>query len=197
MIDLKSERVRQLLESTGAVREGHFLLSSGLHSDRYCQCAALFERPEAGGELAWLMAARLKASGLEADVILAPALGGILWGYALAGALEIRSLFAERPSGEGFELRRGFELAKGSRVILAEDVVTTGKSVSELVPLVEGAGAKVVAFASVVDRSGGTFKPGAPFVSLVELEFQTHKPEECPMCAAGSEPIKPGSRARP
>ncbi len=196
-MDLRVERVKQLLQSTGALREGHFLLSSGLHSDRYCQCAALFERPDVGRELAWLMADLLKREGLAADVVVAPALGGILWGYSLAGALSVRSLFAERPTGECFEFRRGFELEPGQRVVLAEDVVTTGKSVSELVPLVEASGAEVVAFASVADRSGGEFKPGKPFVSLISLEFKTYKPEECPMCASGSVPVKPGSRAKP
>jgi len=191
------ERVMQLLASSGAVRAGHFLLSSGLHSDRYCQCAALFEDPRVGNEVAWLMANRLGAAGVAADTVLAPALGGVVWGYALAAAMGARSLFAERPDGTTFGLRRGFELKAGERVLLAEDVVTTGKSVMELVPLVEAAGAVVVGFAAVADRSGGKFAPGAPFHSLVQLDFQTWKPEACPLCAAGGAAVKPGSRAKP
>lgn len=191
------ERVMQLLAASGAVRQGHFLLSSGLHSDRYCQCAALFEDPRIGNEVAWLMANQLQAANLSPDTVLAPALGGVVWGYALAAAMGARSLFAERPDGSTFALRRGFELKQGERVLLAEDVVTTGKSVQELVPIVQAAGAVVVGFAAVADRSGGKFAPGAPFFSLVQLDFQTWKAEECPLCAAGGTAVKPGSRAKP
>jgi len=185
-----------LLERTGALLSGHFLLSSGLHSDRYCQCAKLFEDPGAGAQTAELMRAKLPA-GFAVDTVLAPALGGILWGYDLARALGARSLFAERPTGGAFALRRGFELRAGERVLLAEDVITTGKSILELVPLVEGAGALVAGFCAVADRSKGAFaaKAGAPFFSLVELSFETWPPEGCPLCAKGSAAVKPGSRA--
>ncbi len=182
------------MQQCGALKTGHFQLSSGLHSDRYCQCATLFEHPKLGGQLAELMA---KEWGSEKiDTVLAPALGGVLWGYDLARALGARSLFAERSAatGEKFTLRRGFALAPGERVLLAEDVVTTGGSIMELVPLVEAAGATVVAFASVADRSGGKFNPGAPFKALVKLEFETYEPSACPMCAARTPIDKPGSR---
>lgn len=188
-------QVLDLLRGCGALLEGHFLLSSGLHSDRYCQCARLFEDPRRGAEAARALAPAL--AGLRADVVLAPALGGILWGYDLARELGVRSLFAERTDGRAFSLRRGFALAAGERVLLAEDVVTTGKSVDELAPLVAEAGARIVGVASVVDRSGGAYRApgGAPFHYLARLDFQTWAPGDCPLCAAGSKPVKPGSRA--
>jgi orotate phosphoribosyltransferase len=193
-------RAHQLLEQTGAVKSGHFLLSSGLHSGKYCQCAALFEHPRVAAEMAEILVKSLPAS-IEVDVVLAPALGGILWGYEMARALTavrgtpVRSYFAERQSGEPFALRRSFVLNAGDRVLLAEDVVTTGGSVMELMPLIEAAGAKAVAFAAVADRSKGKFKPPAPLFSLVKLDFETFDPAACPLCAAGTKAVKPGSRA--
>jgi orotate phosphoribosyltransferase len=193
-------RAHQLLDQTGAVKTGHFLLSSGLHSGKYCQCAALFEHPKVAAEMADMLVAALPAS-IEVDVVLAPALGGILWGYEVARALTsargrpVRSYFAERQSGEPFALRRSFALNAGERVLLAEDVVTTGGSVMELMPLIEAAGAKAVAFAAVADRSKGKFQPPAPLFSLVKLDFETYDPASCPLCAAGTKAVKPGSRA--
>jgi len=187
------ERVEALLLETGALKRGHFLLSSGLHSDRYCQCAALFEQPAMAEEVANLME-EILPEDLRVDTVLSPAIGGILWGYELARALGARSLFAERKPGELFQLRRGFQLKRGERVLLAEDVVTTGRSVLEVVPLIEAAGAELVGFASIADRSGGKFKPAHPFFSLIKLDFQTWTPEECPLCAAGHPVEKPGSR---
>ena len=200
--DPSTDRALQLLEHTGAIKSGHFLLSSGLHSANYCQCAALFEQPAVASEIAHLLVARLPAS-LEFDAVLAPALGGILWGYELTRALSaarhkpVRSFFAERTTGEPFTLRRSFHLNPNDRVLLAEDVVTTGGSVMELVPLVESAGARVAAFAAVADRSKGKFKPAQPFFSLVQLDFPTYEPHACPLCAKGSTATKPGSRAAP
>ncbi|MBL0927629.1 MAG: orotate phosphoribosyltransferase [Phycisphaerales bacterium] len=193
-----AREVTGLLEHAGALRTGHFLLSSGLHSDRYCQCSALFERPDWGGRAASLLRTILPAD-FRCDVVLSPALGGVLWGYDVARALggEVRSMFAERGGspGDRFALRRSFSIAPGQRVLLAEDVVTTGGSILELVPLVRGAGAAVAGFAAVVDRSGGAFSPpDAPFYALASLSFQTFRPEACPMCAAGSRAEKPGSR---
>ncbi|MBI1291758.1 orotate phosphoribosyltransferase [bacterium] len=187
------ERVEELLEETGALKRGHFLLSSGLHSDRYCQCAALFEEPAMAEEVARLMADALPED-LTVDTVLSPAIGGILWGYELARALGARSLFAERKPGELFQLRRGFHLSRGERVLLAEDVVTTGRSVLEVVPLIEAAGAELVGFASIADRSAGKFTPSHPFYSLIKLNFQTWAPADCPHCAAGTAIDKPGSR---
>lgn len=189
-----SSVVQQLLEQSGALQRGHFRLSSGLHSDQYCQCARLFENPLLAAQAASELRRQLPQD-FAADCVLAPALGAILWGYEAARALGIRSLFAERKPGEPFQLRRGFTLHDEERVLLAEDVVTTGGSVMELVPLVESYGAEVVGFASVVDRSRGAFDPGKPFWALAQLEFETHPPEECPLCANGTPLDTPGSRS--
>lgn len=189
-------QVEAMLRQTGALLEGHFLLSSGLHSDRYCQCARLLEYPEMAGRCARLMGDRLGGAVAGVDVVLAPALGGVVWGYELARTIGKRSIFAERDDAGTFALRRGFALHGGQRVLIAEDVVTTGKSVGELSPLIERAGATLVGYASIVDRSGGGFKPpgGLPFWALTALKFQTWAQESCPLCASGSKPVKPGSR---
>lgn len=189
----QTNEIERILFEAGAIKKGHFLLSSGKRSDHYCQCATLFEQPHYGTKMAQLMAEKL-ASNVEVDVVMAPAIGGILWGYELARALGVRSIFAERPDGVTFGLRRGFELKKGERVLLAEDVVTTGKSVLETVPLVEQAGAEVVGFCAIADRSKGSFQPIAPFHSLISLDFQTWTEEEDPLAKQGSVPVKPGSR---
>lgn len=188
-----SEKAEEILTRAGALRTGHFLLSSGLHSDRYCQCATLFESPAMGGEVAHLMATIIPRD-LSPDVVLTPAIGGMLVGYELARALGVRSLFAERKPGEPFALRRGFALNPGERVLLVEDVITTGKSVLELRPLVESAGAKVVGFASIADRSRGAFRQSEPLFALTELSFPTYQPNACTLCAAGLPIDKPGSR---
>lgn len=189
-------QVEAMLRRTGALLEGHFLLSSGLHSDRYCQCARLLEHPEMAGRCARLMSEQLGDAGAGVDVVLAPALGGVVWGYELARTLGKRSIFAERDETGTFALRRGFALHGGERVLIAEDVVTTGKSVGELSPLIECAGATLVGYASIVDRSGGGFTPGGgvPFWALTALKFQTWTQDSCPLCADGSTAIKPGSR---
>jgi orotate phosphoribosyltransferase len=186
---------RDILIKNNALCYGHFVLSSGLHSDQYCQCARLFENPADAGQIAAKAAAHWNND--QIDVVVAPALGGILWGYELARALGVRTIFAERDANQKFALRRGFDLEPGTRVLLAEDVVTTGGSVMELVPLMEEAGAEVCGIASIVDRSGGKFQPEYKFNALVELDAKTWTPEECPLCRAGSIAVKPGSRKIP
>lgn len=192
-----NERILQLLRQTGALREGHFVLSSGLHSDRYCQCARLFDDPRLGAMAAEMMAQRVRGAGgmgIEASLVVAPALGGILWGYDLARALGARSAFAERKPGEPFELRRGFAIARGERVILAEDVITTGGSILEVGKLVEKLGGQVAAYCCVADRSQGVFQPGPPVLSLVQLAFETFEPDALPDWLAARPIEKPGSR---
>ena len=189
-----SREIEAALRECGALKSGHFLLSSGLHSDSYCQCATLFERPEVASRLATIMRDHI-GGAIEVDTVLAPALGGVLWGYQLASAMGVRSLFAEREKGGSFELRRGFELREGERVLLAEDVITTGKSVSELAPIVENAGAKVVGYAAVADRSKGAFTPGPPVFALIELDFATYEEKDVPEELARIPVEKPGSRA--
>jgi orotate phosphoribosyltransferase len=188
-----SEQVRQILEEAGALKSGHFVLSSGLHSDRYCQCATLFERPHLAEQCAKLLVGMLPR-GLKVDSVLSPALGGVLWGYELSRALGVRNIFAERPPGGAFDLRRGFALQPGERVLLAEDVVTTGGSVSELVPMVVACGAAVAGFAVIADRSRGQFKPSAPLFALTELNFQTWEATALPEHLKNIPAIKPGSR---
>ncbi len=188
------EPVLELLERVGALRRGHFVLSSGLHSDRYCQCAALFEHPSLAPKAAGMLV-QLLPEPRHVDIVLSPALGGVLWGYEIARALGARSLFAEREPGGAFSLRRGFEIPRGTRVLLAEDVVTTGGSVMELLPLVERAGATAAGIAAVADRSQGRFKPSIPLYALCALDFEAVEPQRCPQCAAGVPVTKPGSRA--
>lgn len=187
-------RVRQLLERTGALRTGHFELSSGRHSGHYCQCAALFEHPRIAEEVAWLMKREL--GGLAVDTVLAPALGGVVWGHELARALDAHSLFAERSGTDGFALRRGFSLEPGERVLLAEDVITTGGSVAEVAKLVVAAGATVVGYAAVAQRGKGRFTPPEPVFSLITLDFPDYAPDDCPLCKQGVPVAKPGSRPK-
>jgi orotate phosphoribosyltransferase len=184
--------IENRLALTGALKEGHFLLSSGLHSPRYVQCARLLMHPEqaewAGRELA-------RHIDCPVDVVVGPALGGVIMAHELARALGVRALFAERVE-DCFALRRGFELEPGERVIVVEDVVTTGGSAAEVARLVHGLGAEVVRVATLVDRSKGQARLPAPLVALARLEFPTYEPGECPLCAGGSVAEKPGSRKR-
>lgn len=188
---IKSAEIADIFRSTGAFLEGHFILSSGLHSPNYMQCAKVLQHPEHGERFARALAGKLRA--LKPTAILAPALGGILVGYELARALGVRSLFAERVDGV-MTLRRGQELRKDDRLVLCEDVVTTGKSIKEVEALSLAAGATVVAMASIVDRSGGKWSLSHPLTSLLSMELVTHDPANCPLCKAGSPAVKPGSR---
>ena len=181
----------EVLEGAGALLRGHFQLSSGLHSPEYFQCAKLLELPRVAERIARALAGT--CSSLGADTVLSPALGGIIIGYELSRQLGLRNIFAERPAG-GFELRRGFELRPGERVLLAENVVTTGGSVEEVARLARNLGAVVAGYALVVDRSSGRFAPGQPVVAFAAAEAQVFEPAECPLCAAGTAAVKPGSR---
>jgi orotate phosphoribosyltransferase len=188
---IKPAEIADIFRSTGAFLEGHFILSSGLHSPNYMQCAKVLQHPEHGERFARALAEKLRA--LKPTAVLAPALGGILVGYELARALGVRSLFAERVDGT-MTLRRGQEIRKDERLVLCEDVVTTGKSIKEVEALTLAAGATVVAMASIVDRSGGKWSLSHPLTSLLSMELVTHDPATCPLCAGGSPAIKPGSR---
>jgi orotate phosphoribosyltransferase len=193
----RTETLENRLESSGALLRGHFLLSSGLHSPGYVQCARLLEDPARAREAGAAIAARLREIDRVPDSILAPALGGVIIGHEAAEALGVPFRFTER-AGERMALRRGFELRPGERIVVVEDVVTTGKSTLETVAVAEAAGAEVVAVASIIDRSGGRHGFAVPFASLVALDLPTWRPEECPLCAAGEMPaVKPGSRPDP
>jgi orotate phosphoribosyltransferase len=188
--------VMEMLRDSGALKEGHFLLSSGLHSPAYVQCALLLEDPARARKVGAALAAKLvEAVGEDGlDSVVAPALGGLLIGHETAAALGTRFRFTERKDG-AMELRRGFSLGEGERVVIIEDVVTTGKSTRETVEVIEGLGAKVVAVGSILDRSaeGGPFGE-VPFTSLVRLDLPTWEAGECPLCAEGGRAEKPGSR---
>jgi len=198
--------VEQIYKEAGALLEGHFLLSSGNHSNRYLQSARVLEDPKRAALLAEELAAQIRSSGLRVDAVCAPALGGVLAGYELARALGVRSIFVERKGGE-MELRRGFEVRSGERIVVCEDIITTGGSAMEAADTLSELGADVIAFAALANRGfchrQGTVtdaKPECklpreiPFFALADFEFDMYAPEECPLCAQGSEAIKPGSR---
>ncbi len=176
------------LESTGALRKGHFKLSSGRHSDSYIQCSQLLRDPGMAVEAGRAIASREK----DIDLVFCPALGAIVIGFTVALALDTEMVFAERV-GEEMVLRRGFEIPSGSRVLLVEDVVTTGGSIMELARIVEEAGAVVAGLSCIVDRSGGLDIPYT-VTSLIRLDVASWSPEECPMCEADIPVDAPGSR---
>lgn len=189
-MSIDKEEFRGLLEQTGALLNGHFLLSSGLHSDRYFQCARLLQHPEHAERACRELAARVQE---PVDVVVGPALGGVIVAHELARALRVRALFTERVEGR-MELRRGFEIQAGERVLLVEDVVTTGLSAREASAVVERTGGRVAAYAALVDRSAGAARLDRPFHALLAVEVRTYEAAKCPLCAAGDKPVKPGSR---
>jgi orotate phosphoribosyltransferase len=171
--------------------EGHFRLSSGLHSSGYLQCALVLQHPVHAESIGRALGDELRASG--ATVVLSPALGGLIIGHEVARALGVRAIFAERADGV-LTLRRGFSLSATDRVVVIEDVVTTGGSTRETMDVAKAAGATVVAAGAVVDRSGGASNLGVPFSALMTLALPTYPPGACPLCAAGQPVVKPGSR---
>jgi orotate phosphoribosyltransferase len=184
--------VLQLFRDSGALLEGHFKLTSGLHSAKYLQSALVLQHPPLAERLGRALGDRLR--DLQPTVVLSPALGGLIIGHEVARALGVRALFAERQDG-ALTLRRGFTLEPGDRVVVIEDVVTTGKSTRETMDVAEAAGGTVVGAGAIIDRSGGASRLGAPFRPLVEMTVATHDPATCPLCAAGQPVVKPGSRA--
>lgn len=186
--------VLRLLKRTEALLEGHFLLSSGLHSDRYFQCARLLQHPRHAARVGRALADLCRPLG--AQLVVSPALGGVIIGHEVGRALGVRAIFTEREQGV-MRLRRGFAIGEGEQVLVVEDVVTTGKSTLEAAAAVTAAGGRAVGLASIVDRSGGIAFP-YPFRSLLQLQVATYSPDDCPLCRAGRLPaIKPGSRENP
>lgn len=175
----------------GALLEGHFLLSSGLHSPRYLQCALVLQHPDTAGTLCSALAEHFR--GDDIDLVVAPALGGVIVAHEVARALGVRALFTEREGGE-MRLRRGFQIRPGERALVVEDVITTGGSTREVVQVVEGCGAAVAAVGSLIDRSGGKAELPYKRAALATLSVPTYKPEECPLCQQGTKAVKPGSR---
>ena len=177
-----------------ALLEGHFILSSGKRSANYLQCARVLMDPERAGRLARALAQKLPREIRSIiDIVVSPAMGGVIIGHEMGRALGVEAIFLERPEGS-FELRRGFELQPGQRVLMVEDVVTTGLSSRQAMDAVREAGAVVVAEAALVDRSAGEAELGVPFFPLVSLNFPVYDPEDIPPELAAIEAVKPGSR---
>ncbi len=195
--DLSKESLLRLFEERGALLQGHFLLTSGLHSPRYLQCARVLMDPPLATRLGEALADRLRPllGGQAVSVVVAPALGGVLVAHEVARAFGCRALFTERQEG-AMTLRRGFTVAPGEGVVVVEDVITTGGSTREVMDAVVSRGARVLAAGSLVDRSGGAVELGVPRASLLSLEVEAFPADACPLCAEGSLPEKPGSRAK-
>ena len=189
---MDQDAVLDLFRKSGALLEGHFRLSSGLHSDRYLQSALVLQYPEFADALGQALAARTRH--LQPTVVLSPALGGIVIGQEVGRALGVRSIFAERQDGT-LVLRRGFTLDGSDRVLVVEDVITTGGSTRETAAVAESFGALVTGAAAIIDRGSDPARLNMPTQSLVRLEVPTYAPEACPHCAKGTAIVKPGSRA--
>lgn len=192
---MQEDDVLAEFRASRALLEGHFLLSSGRHSAHYLQCARVLMNPARASRLAVALAAKLPHEIRRGiDKVVSPAMGGIIIGHEMGRALDVDAMFLERPEGT-FELRRGFALEPGDKVLMVEDVVTTGKSSREAIAAIEAAGGSVVGAAALVDRSAGEVDLGVPFTPLVALTFPTYAADELPEELAGTPAIKPGSRA--
>jgi orotate phosphoribosyltransferase len=191
---MTQEEVLAIFKRSDALLEGHFRLTSGLHSDRYLQCALVLQHPDDAKELGAALAEKLLGLAEKPDFVIAPALGGILVAHEVARALGVRGIFAERQEGV-LKLRRGFDIRPGEKAFVVEDVVTTGGSTKETMDVVTQAGGVVAAAGSLIDRSGGRTDLGVPRAALAVLDVPTFTKEECPLCKAGSQAIKPGSRS--
>ena len=186
--------VERLLAESGALRRGHFLLSSGLHSAAYVQCALLLEDPVRARRVGRELAEELRT--FHPESVLSPALGGLIIGHEVAAALGVPFRFTER-KGEEMGLRRGFTLRQGERVVIVEDVVTTGRSTLETAALATGRGARVLALGAIIDRTEGRNPFDIPFRSLLKLDLPSYAAADCPLCRVGGVPEKPGSRPDP
>lgn len=185
------DEVLDSFRRSGALLEGHFRLTSGLHSPGYLQCALVLSHPASAEKLGRAIADLTRA--LRPTVVLSPAIGGIVIGHEVGRALGVRALFAERQDGQ-LTLRRGFTLTDADRVLVVEDVMTTGGSTRETIEVAKAAGAHVVGAGSIVNRSGGTVKFDVPLASLLDYSLPTYEPDTCPLCAQGIAVVKPGSR---
>ena len=188
---MREDEVIERFKRTQALLEGHFVLTSGLHSTNYLQCALVLQHPSEAEAFGRAIAERF--DGQQVETVAAPAIGGIIIGWEVARALGVRSVWTEREGGR-MTLRRGFNVRDGERVVVVEDVITTGGSTRETIEALRALGANVVGAASIIDRSGGRADVGAPRHALATLDVPTHAPEACPLCAQGVPAIKPGSR---
>lgn len=188
---MNKEEVIKIFKDSKAMLEGHFILTSGQHSDHYLQCALVLQDPAEAEKLVGELAAQIPPDRI--DIVIGPALGGVTLAYEMARQLGAIGLFSERENGV-MTLRRGFAIPQGARVLVVEDVITTGGSVLEVIKVVEKKGGQVVGVASLVDRSNGKVNLGYPLYTLLPLEVASYPPEECPLCKQGLALVKPGSR---
>lgn len=188
---MNSEQILEQFRNSDALLDGHFILSSGLHSSQYLQCALALQYPTDAAKFARAIAEKLAAE--EFDTVASPAIGGLVIGYETARALNVRFIWTERQDGV-MTLRRGFSVKEGERILVVEDVITTGGSTRECMEVLEKHGAKIVAAASIIDRSNGAADVGVTRIALATLDVPVYAPEDCPMCHRGIEAVKPGSR---
>lgn len=191
---MTEDEILSEFRSVDALLEGHFLLSSGRHSAYYLQCARLLMNPERAGRIALALTQKMpRELRNEIEAVISPAMGGLIIGHEMGRALGVDAMFVERPDGV-FGLRRGFSITPGTKILMMEDVVTTGLSSREAIAAIEAAGGHVIAAGAVVDRSAGTVDLGVPFFPLIELNFPTYAADELPPELAATEAVKPGSR---
>ncbi len=188
---LSKEEVIQIFKEKEVMLEGHFLLTSGRHSDKYMQCAKLFQYADISELICKQLAEQF--TDMHIDLVAGPAVGGIIMAYEMGRQLGVKNVFAERENGK-MTFRRGFAIPQGANVLVTEDVVTTGGSVKEVMELIRAHGGNVVAVGSVVDRSNGKVDFGVPFRAVLSMEVVSYEPDDCPMCREGSPAVKPGSR---
>jgi len=188
---MKESEILKILEKTGAFLQGHFKLSSGLHSAQYLQCALLLQNPKVSEKMCKALADKFKNE--KPNIVIAPALGGVLVSYEVARAMGVKSLFAERVEGK-MVLRRNFSLNKKDKVLVVEDVITTGRSTREVINVVKSFGSEIIGVGCLVDRSKGKVDLGARFETLLKLDVPTFQPESCPLCKQRIPITKPGSR---
>lgn len=191
MMTNKEWTIEAAMKRTEVIKQGHFLLSSGLHSEEYMQCAQLLQYPAEAEAVGRVLAEQFRE--LEVDVVVGPAMGGVIIAYEVARALSVRMLFAEREEGK-MSLRRGFSIQPGERVLVIEDVVTTGGSVQEVLHLLLEHQAEIVGVGAIVDRSGGSVSFAYPYRKLLTHRIASYEPEACPLCQKGVPLVKPGSR---
>lgn len=188
---MDQEQILQQFKETGALLDGHFELSSGRHSPVYLQCAQALKFPYDAARYGRVIAEHFTDAGIQ--TVAAPAIGGLIIGYEVARALNVRFIWTERKQGE-MTLRRGFHVRPGEKILVVEDVITTGGSVRECIGVLEKLTANVVSAASIIDRSNGEADVGVPRISLVRVDVPDFDPAECPLCRAGTKAVKPGSR---
>ncbi len=189
---MTNERVLEILKEAGVLLEGHFLLTSGRHSAKYLQCAKIFQYTKYAEELCADLASKYKDAGI--DVVIGPAIGAIQMSYEVSRHLGVKNIFAERENG-AMTLRRGFTIEKGQKVLVVEDVITTGGSVKEVIEIVKENGGIVAGVGCVVDRTGGKIDFGTEFNAVISMNVESFEADECPLCKQGLPVVKPGSRA--